>query len=119
MKKFIFAASLLATTFFSAKAQDASTTTTTTSTDGYKPVAGDVTAEFALSGGTGFIPDLNLSDQPANNSAGGVAPALRFRYFLADDLALRVGLNIRSSRLTEKFRDNSTTTPAPSTPIVD
>lgn len=117
MKKIIFAASLLATTFFSAKAQDASTTTTSTSTDGYKPVAGDVTAEFALSGGTGFIPDLNLSNQPTSNTS--VAPALRLRYFLADDLALRLGLNISSTRTTEKFRDNTTTTPAPTTPVVD
>lgn len=122
MKKIIFAASLLATTFFSAKAQDASTATTT-STDGYKPVAGDVTAEVGLVPGDGLFPSIELSPSGAlNDEDENATPSglIRVRYFLGDQLALRVGLNLdRTSNKIE--RPNETTTPStpPATPVIN
>jgi hypothetical protein len=44
---------------------------------------------------------------------------LRFRYFLADDLALRVGLNISSRRRTDKFISDNSVTPAPTPPVTE
>lgn len=49
-----------------------------------KPHAGNVTAELGVTGGLGNT-GLNL-----NNNAG----MLRFRYFVTDDLAIRLGANI-------------------------
>jgi len=69
MKKLLISASLVIASL-AASAQD------------YKPVASDVTAELGLTGGL-FNSDLNLN--PLNQ--------LRFRYFLADQMALRVGFN--------------------------
>jgi hypothetical protein len=77
MKKLVLAASMLAVSF-GVFAQD------------YKPVAGDVTAELSLTGGIAITePDLNQSGFPAT-------PNLRFRYFLQDQMALRVGFNFSS-----------------------
>lgn len=73
MKKLLISAALVVSAL-AASAQD------------YKPLKGNVTAEFGVTGGISFT-DLNL-----NNNAG----QLRFRYFLADQLAARVGVNISS-----------------------
>jgi hypothetical protein len=57
----------------------------------YKPVQGVVTAEFGLSGGL-LNTNVNL-----NNNAG----LLRFRYFLKDDLALRLGFSVTNKSETK------------------
>lgn len=57
----------------------------------YKPVAGVVTAEFGLSGGL-LNTNVNL-----NNNAG----LLRFRYFLKDDLAVRLGFSVTNKSETK------------------
>lgn len=84
MKKVLLSASLIALSLFAAKAQDAVE---------YKPVQGDVTTEFNYGG------LFNASQLGLNN--GG----LRFRYFVADNLAGRLGLNISSSSTTDNFLD--------------
>lgn len=84
MKKLIVAASMLAACF-GAYAQD------------YKPVAGDVTAELGLFSGD-FV---NLP-----NSGFGT-PQLKFRYFLQDQMALRVGLNITKTTDTERIYEGA------------
>lgn len=77
MKKIFIAASMVLASFC-ANAQDES----------FKPTAGDVTAEFSVNG---LINNIQLGLNNGN---------LRFRYFLADQLAARVGLNI--TRESEK-----------------
>ncbi|RQO32488.1 hypothetical protein DBR32_02480 [Taibaiella sp. KBW10] len=52
--------------------------------EAFKPHAGNVTSELGIAGGLGNTA-LNL-----NNNAG----MLRFRYFVKDDLAIRLGANI-------------------------
>lgn len=59
-----------------------------------KPAAGDKTAEFNLNFATGAGVTYGLG------SATGVAPELRLRYFLADDMAVRVRLGLGSSSTT-------------------
>lgn len=79
MKKILLSASLLAMSLL-AQAQD-----------DYKPVQGDVTAEFTYGG-------LFNPSQLGLNGGG-----LRFRYFLADQLAARVGFNASSNSVTNNF----------------
>lgn len=52
--------------------------------EGFKPHAGNVTSELGITGGLG---NTGLS---LNNNSG----MLRFRYFIKDDLAIRLGANI-------------------------
>ena len=54
----------------------------------YKPSKGTVTTEVALTGGLGNS-SVNL-----NNSNGLGAPSLKFRYFLKDNIGLRIGFAI-------------------------
>ncbi|KAA9340307.1 hypothetical protein [Adhaeribacter soli] len=78
MKKLILSAALLAGLAFGAKAQ----TTTTSDEGGIKPVAGEVTMEAnvsLLNGGVSLSNSLNQ---------------LRGRYFLSDNMAVRLGVNI-------------------------
>jgi|SRR6478609_5738435 len=74
MKKLLISASLVLATL-AASAQD------------YKPLKGAATAEFGVTGG------ISNTALTLNNGGG----QLRFRYFLADQLAARVGFNITSS----------------------
>jgi hypothetical protein len=61
-----------------------------------KPVAGDKTAEFNLSFQTGTAPvSYNLGA-----TAIGTIPELRLRYFMADDMAVRVKIGLGSSSTT-------------------
>jgi len=89
MKKLNFAA-LLIMLCFGVSAQN------------YKPVAGDVTAEVGLSGGL-LNSTLSLAPSAFTTKAGTPVPTLRFRYFLHDNLAIRVGANFTSSSTTTKF----------------
>jgi len=92
MKKIIIAASMLAATF-AANAQDPSLAPTRL----YKPVAGNVTAEIGfITGGIAANPT-----ELQNNSFG--TPQLKFRYFLQDQIALRVGFAFNQSATTERF----------------
>ncbi len=59
----------------------------------YKPVAGVVTAEFGLTGG------LLSTNVDLNNNAG----LLRFRYFLKDDIAVRLGFSVTNKSETKNF----------------
>lgn len=52
-----------------------------------KPVAGDVTTEFGLTGG------INRTNFKLNDGAG----MLRFRYFQKENLAFRLGFNVEST----------------------
>lgn len=52
-----------------------------------KPVAGDVTTEFGLTGG------VNRTNFKLNDGAG----MLRFRYFQKEDIAFRLGFNVEST----------------------
>ncbi|ABG57301.1 hypothetical protein [Cytophaga hutchinsonii] len=100
MKKIITIASLLAFTL-AANAQQETTVTTTTTvpvTRAYKPGAGDVLAEIGfLAGGIGANP-TSLQ----NSAFGGVSPQLKFRYFLQDQVALRIGFGF--TQTAEKNR---------------
>jgi hypothetical protein len=68
----------------------------------YKPVAGDVTAEVGLTGGL-LNSSLSLAPSAFTTKAGNPVPTLRFRYFLQDKLAIRVGANFTSSTTTTNF----------------
>ncbi len=59
----------------------------------YKPVKGVVTAEFGLSGG------LLNSNVNLNNNAG----LLRFRYFVKNDIAIRLGFSVTNKSETKNF----------------
>lgn len=105
MKKVILAASMLALCM-AVNAQDTgvTTTTTTTTTDPvvpttslYKPVQGDVLAEIGLFGG-------DIVNLPASTFG---TPQLKFRYFLQDRWALRVGFNLTQQSSTTKFYEAS------------
>jgi hypothetical protein len=87
MKKLLLALMLLS----SAGAIAQNTKTKTVSA--YKPHTGTVTAEFGLSGGL-LNTNVNL-----NNNAG----LLRFRYFLNDGLAVRLGLGVNSKSTTDNY----------------
>lgn len=54
----------------------------------FKPVAGDVTTEFGLTGG------INRTDFKLNE---GAAALLRFRYFNTEKVAYRLGFNVSST----------------------
>lgn len=56
----------------------------------FKPVKGDITTEFGLSGG------INNTNFNLNDGAG----LLRFRYFQKDNLAYRLGFNVGSQNET-------------------
>lgn len=56
----------------------------------FKPVKGDVTTEFGLTGG------INTTNFNLNEGAG----LLRFRYFQKDNLAYRLGFNVGSQKET-------------------
>lgn len=56
----------------------------------FKPVKGDITTEFGLTGG------INETNFNLNDGAG----LLRFRYFQKDDLAYRLGFNVGSQNAT-------------------
>lgn len=60
----------------------------------FKPTKGDVTTELGLAGG------LNNADFKLNESG-----LLRFRYFVKENLAFRLGVNVSSNSNTEKFYD--------------
>jgi hypothetical protein len=93
MKKSFFALMLVAAA--SATAQNSNKKTKTVSA--YKPHAGTVTAEFGLSGGL-LNTNVNL-----NNNAG----LLRFRYFVNDDLAVRIGFGVSSKSTTDNYYGGS------------
>lgn len=57
----------------------------------FKPVKGDVTTEFGLTGG------INTTNFNLNEGAG----LLRFRYFQKDNLAYRLGFNVGSQNVTK------------------
>lgn len=78
MKKILFAVALVATGFVANAQSD------------FKPVKGDVTAEFGLTGGV-LNADFKL------NETGNV---LRGRYFFQDKTALRVGFGLTSNSQT-------------------
>lgn len=60
---------------------------------GQKPTGGTVTAEVALNGA---INNINI----------GLVRGARFRYFLGDNLAIRVGLGLNSRSQTDKDYEN-------------
>lgn len=73
-----------------------------------KPAAGDKTAEFNLSFQTGTAPvsyGLGATALPGT-------PELRLRYFMADDMAIRVKLGLGSSSVTTKQVTGAGVTPA-------
>jgi hypothetical protein len=91
MKKIIIAVSMLVATM-AANAQEPMTTTTTTTTPTgkqYKPVSGDLLAEIGfLAGGVSANP-TSLSQ----SAFSALTPMLKFRYFLQDQIAVRLGFN--------------------------
>ncbi|WP_299249615.1 hypothetical protein [uncultured Cytophaga sp.] len=101
MKRIIIAVSMLAASM-AANAQDPMTTTTTAPTGKlYKPVAGDVLAEIGLFASTGGITGgvTSLSESSFKQ------PQLKFRYFLQDQIAVRVGFNYTQNSNTSKIND--------------
>lgn len=87
MKKIFIAASLVFASLIS-NAQDEGD-------DAFKASSGDVTGEFSLTGGI-----LNSALGLNNASNLGSGGQLKIRYFLSDELAIRIGFNI--SRYSEK-----------------
>lgn len=84
MKKLFIAVSLIASSF-AAFAQ--------------KPVAGDKGFTFGVNGLGAF--GLGGTNQTTASSSGTITPTLLFRYYLADDMAVRAGLNYgRSGKTT-------------------
>ncbi|WP_309609943.1 outer membrane beta-barrel protein [Flavobacterium sp.] len=79
---------------------------------GYKPCEGSVTTEVGLTGG------LNNSGYDLNNGTLGAAPMLRFRYFIKEDLGLRIGFSAfrNASEGTPTFTTVTAPTPTPPTP---
>jgi outer membrane protein W len=63
-------------------------------TSAYKPVKGTIATEVALIGG------LNNADFNLNSGA------LKFRYFLKDDMALRLGLGLNSNKIEDVDNSN-------------
>jgi opacity protein-like surface antigen len=97
MKKIIIAVSMLAATFV-ANAQEP----TLQPTRLYKPVAGNVLAEIGfLVGGVAANP-TSLQSSPFS-SGTTIIPQLKFRYFLQDQIALRVGFNFTQNSNTTKI----------------
>ncbi len=89
MKKAILAISAIAMTV-GANAQEFTA---------YKPFAGNLTTELGLTGGI-FNSEIKLSE----------GALLRGRYFLTDQSALRLGLNVTSQSNKENFWKDSTST---------
>lgn len=58
----------------------------------FKPVKGDITTEFGLTGG------INNTNFQLNDGAG----LLRFRYFQKENLAFRLGFNVGTQKETNK-----------------
>lgn len=87
MKKAFLVFGLVATTF-AAKAQVNDEFKT------FKPMMKDVTTELGLAGG------LNNANFTLNEGSSGL---LRFRYFLKDKLAFRLGFNVSASSEKDKF----------------
>ena len=92
MKKIIIAASMLAATFV-ANAQEP----TLQPTRLYKPVAGNVLAEI------GFLANGVGANVTSYSNSAFVTPQLKFRYFLQDQIALRVGFNFTQQSNTTKI----------------
>lgn len=59
----------------------------------YKPIKGTITAEFGLTGG------LNTTNVTLNNNGN----LLRFRYFVKNDIAARIGLRVSTNSNTKNF----------------
>jgi len=95
MKKIIIAASMLAATFV-ANAQEPSLKPTKL----YKPVAGNVLAEFGL-----FTGGLVGADVTSLSSSPYGSPQLKFRYFIQDQIALRAGFNYTQKTNSTKIND--------------
>jgi hypothetical protein len=94
MKKNIMKKSFLALMLLvSAVAVAQKSTKKTKTVSAYKPQTGTVTAEFGLSGGL-LNTNVNL-----NNNAG----LLRFRYFVNDDLAVRIGFAVNNKSTTDNY----------------
>jgi hypothetical protein len=68
--------------------------------EGYKPVKGTITTEVGLQGGLNNANyNLNTGNNVSNDSTYvAKAPILRFRYFLKDDLGLRLGFSARNGK---------------------
>ena len=81
---------------------------------GYKPCEGTVTTEVGLTGG------LNTTSYNLDNGTLGAAPMLRFRYFLKEDLGLRLGFsafrNANEGTPTTTVVTSPTPTPPPANP---
>jgi hypothetical protein len=95
MKKIVIAVSMLAAALV-ANAQEPAVQPATRL---YKPVAGNVLAEIGLFATPGGITGGVTSQ---SQSAFGT-PQLKFRYFLQDQIALRVGFNYTQNTETTKF----------------
>lgn len=94
MKKSILLLAIAAGAGFSTMAQ----TARHFDSDALKPTEGAVTTEIGLTGGL-FNSDFKLAD-------GGL---LKFRYFVKEDLALRMGLNITHDGDLKKFHKSDNT----------
>ncbi len=94
MKKSLLTAVVAVGTCFSAMAQTADHF----ESDALKPTSRNFTTEFGLTGGM-LNSDFKLVD-------GGL---LKFRYFLHDDLALRLGMNISHNAETTKYFNSGNT----------
>lgn len=103
MKKIITIASLLALSLAANAQQETTVTTVTTTpvpvTRAYKPVAGNVLAEIGFFTGPNGI----FGDVTSLSSSSFGTPQLKFRYFLANDLALRAGVNISQNTQTTRI----------------
>jgi len=105
MKKIFIAVSMLVATMTANAQEPMTTTTTTTAPTGkqYKPVSGDLLAEIGLFAGAGGITGgvTSLSQSPFNAQT----PMLKFRYFLQDQIAVRLGFNYTQNSNTTKIND--------------
>ena len=78
---------------------------------GYKPCEGSVTTEVGLTGG------LNNAGYDLNTDASPVGvPMLKFRYFLKEDLGLRLGFSAIRSSSNSTPNITVVTTPTPTPP---
>lgn len=103
MKKIFVAASLVFAAV-AVKAQD------------FKPTAGKVTAEVGVTGLSNLGTNLNTSGTNTNYASGTSSytspnSQLKFRYFLADQLAVRIGANFGTSSMKETKTDSDPTNP--------
>ncbi len=78
--------------------------------EGYKPVKGTITTEVGLQGGLNNSNyNLNTGNNVSNDSAYvAKAPILRFRYFLKDDLGLRLGFSARNAKNESSVGEGTT-----------